>query len=173
MEEELKAIADEQHVNVDKLVDLVKENAIILAEMKRNLKQRVVQDILKIVVLSDVNNDGMYNQLPPGIDAAPNRTPNTLGTFCKVETKMLVLKIRVALQEYGIEFDENKFYALMKRNPTVTRTFSIVKRLLPVDDLDDETRRSILSGDRQGSDDSSSDESKDEDDLYDMVSRTN
>lgn len=146
VEEELKAIADEQHVNVDKLVDLVKENAIILAEMKRNLKQRVVQDILKIVVLSDVNNDG---------------------TFCKVETKMLVLKIRVALQEYGIEFDENKFYALMKRNPTVTRTFSIVKRLLPVDDLDDETRRSILSGDRQGSDDSSSDESN-EDDLYDM-----
>lgn len=74
VEEELKAIADEQQVNVDKLVDLVKENAIILAEMKRNLKQRVVQDILKIVMLSDVNNDGMSNQLPLDIAAAPNRT---------------------------------------------------------------------------------------------------
>lgn len=147
VEEELKAIADEQQVNVDKLVDLVKENAIILAEMKRNLKQRVVQDILKIVMLSDVNNDG---------------------TFSKVETKMLVLKIRVALHEYGIEFDENKFYLLMKRNPSVTQTFSIVKRLLPIEDLDDDTRMSVLSGDRQASDESFSDESRNEDDLYDM-----
>ena len=39
---------------------------------------------LQIVMLSDKNNDGR---------------------FCKVETKMLVLKISLQLQEYGVEFD--------------------------------------------------------------------
>ena len=74
VEEELKEIVGEQHGNVDKLVDLVKENALILAKMKRNLKQRLVQDILKILMMSDKDHNGMSNQIPPNIKAAPNRT---------------------------------------------------------------------------------------------------
>lgn len=80
---------------------------------------------------------------------------NNDGRFCKVETKMLVLKISLALQEYGVEFDEGKFYRVMSKDPSVIRTLTILKRLVPT--LDDE-EESISSG-----------ESEDEDnDAYDM-----
>lgn len=82
VEEDLRAIADEQKVNVDKIVDLVKENERILEQMKENLRRRIVQDILRIVVMSDIDNDGVYN---------------------KVECKMLVLKIRMTLQEVRLK----------------------------------------------------------------------
>lgn len=121
IEADLRAIAEEQKFNVDKLVDLVKENERILEQMKDNLRHRIMQDILRIVVMSDTNNDGVYN---------------------KVECKMLVLKIRMTLQEvraksltvscvsgpppaqflqftkYGVEFDENKASLLAVR-PTL------------------------------------------------------
>ena len=58
VEEELREIASEQQVNVDKLVDLVKENEMILDQMQDNLRQRIVQDVMKIVVMCDTNNDG-------------------------------------------------------------------------------------------------------------------
>ena len=54
----MREIASEQQVNVDKLVDLVKENETILGMMQNNLRQRIVQDVLRIVVMSDTNNDG-------------------------------------------------------------------------------------------------------------------
>ena len=50
---------------------------------------------------------------------------NNDGRFCKVETKMLVLKISLQLQEYGVEFDEAKFYKVMSVDPTVTRTLTM------------------------------------------------
>ena len=170
VEEELREIAAEQHVNVDKLVDLVKENEQIISQMKVscddvssprihvafsrptsvssllmlfmqiNLRQRIVQDILKIVMMSDKNNDGR---------------------FCKVETKMLVLKISLQLQEYGVEFDEAKFYKVMSADPSVTRTLTIVKRLIPSLDEDD------------GEDSSTEFDDDDEDeDAYDMFHMT-
>jgi len=111
VEAELRSIAAEQHGNVDKLVDLVKENEIILSQMRDNLRQRIVQDIIKIVMLSDKNNDGR---------------------FCKVETKMLVLKISLQLQEYGVEFDEAKFYRVMSVDPSVTRKVRVCVVLLCV-----------------------------------------
>lgn len=61
----------------------------------------------------------------------------------------------------------------MKRDPSVTQTFHIVKRLLPIEDLDDVTKMSILSASSRGeSDDSFSDESRYEDDLYDMFRKS-
>jgi hypothetical protein len=69
-----------------------------------------VQDVLKIVMMSDANNSG---------------------DFCKVELKMLVLKIRMQLSEYGVEFNEQKFYNLMIANPSVECALSILKRLIP------------------------------------------
>ena len=54
----MREIASEQQVNVDKLVDLVKENEMILDQMQDNLRQRIVQDVMKIVVMCDTNNDG-------------------------------------------------------------------------------------------------------------------
>jgi len=110
VEEELKNIAAEQHYNVDKLVNLVRENEEIIQQMRINLRHRIVQDIIQIVMSSDKNNDGK---------------------FCKVETKMLVLKISVQLQEYGVDFDEAKFYRVMSKDPSVAQTIKIVKRLVP------------------------------------------
>lgn len=56
---------------------------------------------------------------------------NNSGDFCKVELKMLVLKIRLQLSEYGVEFNEQKFYNLMSANPSVECALNIVMRLIP------------------------------------------
>jgi len=110
VEEDLKEIAVEQNYNVEKLVSLVKENTFIMAEMKNNLRQRIVQDILRIVVSSDSNNDGV---------------------FSKVETKMLILKIHMSLQEYDVEFDQDKFLELMSHDRSVIGVINLVKALVP------------------------------------------
>eukprot|EP00584_Thalassiosira_punctigera_P005699 CAMPEP_0172531640 /NCGR_PEP_ID=MMETSP1067-20121228/4961_1 /TAXON_ID=265564 ORGANISM="Thalassiosira punctigera, Strain Tpunct2005C2" /NCGR_SAMPLE_ID=MMETSP1067 /ASSEMBLY_ACC=CAM_ASM_000444 /LENGTH=371 /DNA_ID=CAMNT_0013316039 /DNA_START=157 /DNA_END=1272 /DNA_ORIENTATION=+ len=131
VEGDLQAIAAEQHCNAEKFINLVKENEMIVADMRDNLRQRIVQDVLKIVMQSDKNNDGR---------------------FCKVETKMLVLKISLQLQEYGVEFDEGKFYKVMSADPSVQKTIEIVKRLIP--DLNEEH--------------DSEDEDEETTDMYDM-----
>lgn len=133
VEQELKEIADIQNCNVNKFVDLVKENKLIVNQMKDNLRHRIVQDIIQIVVMSDKNNDGR---------------------FCKVETKMLVLKIALQLQQYNVKLDERKFYKVMSGDPTVQQTISIVKGLIPA-----------LN---QNEDDSNSDEEDEEHEAYDM-----
>lgn len=144
---------------MDKIIGLVKENEAILKQtrvcsiisniiilfvqcyssllifcflylLKENLRQRIVQDIIKIVVMSDKNNDGR---------------------FSKVETKFLVLKLSLQLQEYGVEFDEEKFYRVMAVDPSVAQTLTIVKRLIPSLSEDDE-----------------SEEDEDDYDTYDM-----
>mmetsp|Transcript_27489 Transcript_27489/g.46722 ORF Transcript_27489/g.46722 Transcript_27489/m.46722 type:complete len:395 (-) Transcript_27489:367-1551(-) len=139
VEEELREIADRQQFNVDKLIDLVNENEEVLDQMRENLRSKIVQDIIHIVIKSDVNNDQK---------------------FCKVESKMLALKIRIQLQEYGVEFDEMKFYKVMNVNPTVPGVIAIVQKLIPGVMRDDESAAS--SGD---------DEDEDSDD-YDMFRLT-
>ena len=99
----------------------------------------IVQDIFKIVMKSDKNNDGR---------------------FCRVETKMLVLKISLQLQEYGVEFDESKFYKVMSVDPTVSQTLAIVKRLIP--QLSEEEDIDEGGDDLRGVDDDP------DDDVYDM-----
>lgn len=139
VEEELSLIAADQNYNVDKFVELVKENGIILNEMRHNLRQRIVQDIFKIVMMSDKNNDGR---------------------FCRVETKMLVLKISLQLQEYGVEFDESKFYKVMSVDPTVAQTLAIVKRLIPQLNEDEDID--------EGGDDLRGEDDDHDEDVYDM-----
>eukprot|EP00986_Skeletonema_menzelii_P013083 scaffold7431_cov228-Skeletonema_menzelii.AAC.3 len=138
VEEELREIADRQQFNVDKLINLVKENEEVLDQMRENLRSKIVQDIIHIVIKSDVNNDQK---------------------FCKVESKMLALKIRIQLQEYGVEFDEMKFYKVMNENPTVPRVIAIVQKLIPDLSRDDESA-------------ASSDADEDNEDDYDMFRLT-
>jgi len=119
-EQELKDIAATNHFNVDKFISLVKENEIVIAKMRDYLRQCIVQDVIRIVMSSDKNCDGK---------------------LCKVETKMLVLKISLALKVYGVGFDEEKFYHVMREDPSVAQTIKIVKRLIPgleEEDEDDE-----------------------------------
>lgn len=138
--EELQAIADQQQVNVDKLVNLVKENEQILFQMRQNLRQRIVQDMITIVVKSDKDNDQ---------------------TIDRSEAKTLALRIRLSLQEYGVVFDTGKFLKAIGEDATVQGVIAIVQRLLPSEKTEKED-----DYDSEDSDyDSDSDE---EDDLFDM-----
>lgn len=110
VEGQLKMIAEEQGKNTDTLVELVEENGRIVKEMQDNLRQVIVQDMLKIVMSSDRNNDG---------------------TFSENETGMLALKISMQLQEEDVEFDQEKFKKVVKKNPTMGQIIKIVKRLVP------------------------------------------
>lgn len=117
VEEQLRAIADAQSVNVNKLVELVKENEIILAKMRDNLRQRIVQDIISIVVKSDRDNDQ---------------------TIDRNEAKTLALRIRLQLQEYGVVFDSSKFLKAIGGDTTVQAIIAIVQKLLPAEKKDDD-----------------------------------
>ena len=173
MEEELRGIAERQEVNVNKLVELVKENGEILAKMRvrecnfatlyvyhihliilthfsvlfsfsqnqDNLRKRIVQDIITIVVKSDRDNDQ---------------------TIDKSEAKTLALRIRLSLQEYGVQFDSDKFLKAIGDNPSVPGVIAIVQKLLPkAETVDDESVDSDYDSDDEGYD-------SDEDDIYDM-----
>ncbi len=131
VEEELREIADRQQFNVDKLIDLVNDNEEVLGQMRENLKSKICQDIVRIVIKSDINNDQK---------------------FCKIESKMLALKIRIQLQEYGVEFDEMKFYRVMNANPTLSRVIAIVQKLIP-DVVGDDEDSVAPSGDYDDEDD--------------------
>ncbi|KAL7460961.1 hypothetical protein ACHAXS_001395 [Conticribra weissflogii] len=144
VEEQLRGIAEQQSVNVNKLVDLVKQNEEILAKMKDNLRQRIVQDIISIVVQSDKDNDQ---------------------TIDKNEGKVLALKIRLQLQEYGVEFDSEKFMKVIEKNPTVPGVIAVVQRLLPTGKEEQEEDDEDIDYD---SDFDSDEESDDEDEMYDM-----
>ncbi|KAL7552925.1 hypothetical protein ACHAWF_016175 [Thalassiosira exigua] len=135
--EELNKIAVEQHIKVDKIVELVQDNETILSQMRDNVRERIIQEVTKIVMLSDRNGDGKFTQL---------------------DTRMMVLKLSVSLQEYEVAFDEDKFYIIMREEPTVMRALKILKRLIPAS-------LPTLFND-EGSD-SSTDEDED-DDAYDM-----
>jgi hypothetical protein len=87
---------------------------------------------------------------------------NNSGDFCKVELKMLVLKIRLQLSEYGVEFNEQKFYNLMSANPSVECALNIVKCLIP-SNSDEESDVSEEYEDCNDEEDNDND-----DDPYDM-----
>mmetsp|Transcript_40875 Transcript_40875/g.87055 ORF Transcript_40875/g.87055 Transcript_40875/m.87055 type:complete len:344 (+) Transcript_40875:3-1034(+) len=110
VEEELRGIAEKQNFNVNKLVELVQENGEILAQMRNNLRQRIVQDIIAIVVKSDRDNDNSID---------------------RSEAKTLALRIRLSLQEYGVVFDTEKFLKAIGDDPTVQKVIGIVQKLLP------------------------------------------
>merc|ERR1719491_1675228 len=110
--------------------------------MKENLQNRVVQDIIGIVVKSDKDNNNSIN---------------------KLEARMLSLKIRLHLQEYGVAFDSNKFLLAIGKSPTSPGVINMVQKLMPAAKApkdDDES---------SGSD---SDCDSDDDSVMDMFSST-
>jgi len=109
VEEELRGIADKQKFNVDKLVDLVKENGEILEKMKDNLRHRIAQDVIRIVVNSDRDGDN---------------------SISRTEAKTLSLQIKLQLETYGVEFDVDKFIKVVGSSPTVSSVIAIVQKLL-------------------------------------------
>lgn len=108
IEGEIRLITKKQDININKLVELVKENDSILVKMRDNLQQRIAQDIITIIIKSDINNDS---------------------TIDKFETKMLALRIRLQLQEYGVDFDAAKFMIAIQKDPSMTGAMNIAMKL--------------------------------------------
>lgn len=128
-EEALRAVAESQSVNVQRLVELVRENEVVLSSMRDNLRRRVMQDIIGIVMRSDGDRDE---------------------TLDPKEVKLLALRIRIALQEDGVLFDSDKFLQVFGGGTTVTAILALVERLLPMerrDDDDDDDALDVAEGD--------------------------
>mmetsp|Transcript_25585 Transcript_25585/g.54024 ORF Transcript_25585/g.54024 Transcript_25585/m.54024 type:complete len:349 (+) Transcript_25585:104-1150(+) len=147
-EEELKAIAETQNAQVTTIVELVKENAEIQAQMRDNLRQVVVQDMISIIVNSDRDNDQ---------------------TISESEGKRLALQIDIALKQHGVDFDQGKFLKVIDcgsdgtgKGTAVHAIIEIVTRLLHTGDLEHKDEE-------EGNTDVNSDsEDKEEEDVYDM-----
>ena len=77
--------------------------------LQDNLRQRIIQDVITIVVKSDRNN---YQSID------------------RVEAKILALQICLALQEHGVEFNSEKFVLAIRQNPSVSGGMAIAQRLL-------------------------------------------
>jgi len=137
IEEELRDIAERQEVNVNKLVELVKENAVILQKMRDNLRKRIVNDITGIVIKSDKDND-------KSIDSK--------------EAKMIGLKIRLHLQEYGVVFDSDKFVRAVGDDATVPGVIAMIQKIMPASKEAMESK----------GEESDSDDDSDDDSVFDM-----
>ena len=84
-----------------------------------NLRKRIVQDIISIVVKSDKDNDQKID---------------------KQEAKELALKIRLQLQEYDVDFDSQKFIKVIAKDPSVPGVIAIVQKLLPAEEKKKEVK---------------------------------
>ena len=85
MERDLEAVAISAQTNVNRLVDIVKENGILQAQIKEKLEKQVIQNVMSVVVQVDVNRD---------FSLGPQ------------ELEMLVLRLK---NMPGIKFDEPNF----------------------------------------------------------------
>lgn len=94
-------------------------NLLQLFICQDNLRKRIVQDIISIVVKSDKDNDQKID---------------------KQEAKELALKIRLQLQEYDVDFDSQKFIKVIAKDPSVPGVIAIVQKLLPAEEKKNEVK---------------------------------
>lgn len=163
----MKSITNLQDTHIDKLVDLVEENLDIMNAMrvscclkfvksntchrllnpflfstKEYLRQAVLQDIIKNILRSDEDRDGMLN---------------------KVEAKALEARLKLSLDAYGVVFDVEKFHRAIGLSPSLCSVIAIVKRLLP-----DENNRVSSFYSADSDDEYDFEDEEDEDDFFDM-----
>jgi len=137
--ERLERVVQDNGGKVDKLVALVQENQIVLRQMKENIRQVVLQDVVKLVLQSDIDRDGVIS---------------------KKEGNILAKRLSLSLEIYGIVFDEQKFHRAIGLSPSICGVMTIVKRLLP----DEHDRLSSF----YSVDSDSDNEEEEKDDVYDM-----
>lgn len=122
-EQELGEIAQGQGYSIEDIVELVHLNEDTMDMMRENLRQKVIEDVIGIIILCH-----------KGINERIDR----------VEAKLLALKISVKLEQYGITFDEDKFTQAVALHPTLLGTIGTIRMLLPPnEDIDDD--ESIVS----------------------------
>jgi copper chaperone CopZ len=90
----------------------VKDNEETLDIMRHNLRQKVIEDIMGILIKHD----------------------NNTHRIDKVEAQLLSRKITVMLEAYGVSFDEAKFLQAIALNPTLAGVIGTTRKLLPRDE---------------------------------------
>mmetsp|Transcript_32805 Transcript_32805/g.69864 ORF Transcript_32805/g.69864 Transcript_32805/m.69864 type:complete len:267 (+) Transcript_32805:2-802(+) len=145
--EELEQIVKEHNTgNVYEMVDMVQENQLLLRRMKENLRQVVIQDVVRLVLKCDLDRDNSLSRREAGI---------------------LETRLSYSLQIYGIVFDANKFRRAVGLSPSLCGVMTIVKRLLP----DEHGRLSSFYDDDDGDEEEEEEyatEGAADDGLYDM-----
>jgi len=106
---ELLGIAEAQSSNIDEIVQLVQENEETLDLIRENLREKVVEDVVRVII-----NDHDSTQV---ID--------------DIEAKSLVSKIEVKMEDHGVVFDEEKCLHAFAMNSTIWGAINTVKKLLP------------------------------------------
>lgn len=99
VEEDLRGIADEQGMNVNRIVDLVNENEEILSKMKHNLKESFVAGLAKVIMRSDKDGDM---------------------TIDEEELPILIIRLQLQLEPFGIRLDTEVFKAMMRENNDIS-----------------------------------------------------
>lgn len=114
--------------------------------MKENIRQVVLQDVVKLVLQSDIDRDGIIS---------------------KREADILAHRLQISLDVYGIVFDAEKFHRAVGLSPSICGVLAIVQRLLP-DDEGEYRRSTFYSLDSEDFEDYGDEGQDDDDDVYDM-----
>ena len=104
----------------------------------------MLQDVVKIVLQSDIDNDGMIS---------------------KKEADILETRLLMSMQIYGIVFDTEKFHRAVGLSPSLCGVMTIVKRLLPDEDDKVSTFYDTVVSDSEDEDD---EDDEGNEDIYDM-----
>lgn len=112
VERQLQHIALSQGTSIDVIIGLVKDNEETLDLMRDNLRQKVIEDIMGILIKHE----------------------SSTHRIDKVEAQLLALKITVKLEAYGVSFNEAKFLQAIALNPTLAGVIGTTRKLLPTDE---------------------------------------
>lgn len=96
--------------NVDKIMRLVEEHRTVQEDIREALHQKVLQQILDVVVGADSDQDWILRP-----------------------TEIERLIVRIGFIE-GIEFDQKRFRSMLKDDPSVSTVMNIIRSLLDRDD---------------------------------------
>lgn len=131
VENDLNEIVTTQGHNCDTLVSLVKENEYILLQMRKYLREIAMNDIARIVLICDRDNNMKISE-------------EELGD--------LVLALKIRLDAHGIDLDVDKFKAMVRKDDDIGHIIAALGKIM----FDDEEEH--LDHDRISRGDSISEE---------------
>lgn len=118
IEKELDGICAEQGLNRTETIALVNENESLLKNLKTCLREIALADITRIILQSD--QDGNMN-------------------INLKEVRMLTLRIKLSLEQRGIDLDEKAFMALVKKDNDISHVLKVVGAIMFEDEsIDDQ-----------------------------------
>lgn len=116
IDKDLNEICTKQGSNCETMISLVKENEYILLQMRKYLRDIVMTDVTRIVLLCDRNNDSK---------------------ICENELSDLVFAIKIRLDAHGVDLDVDKFKAMIRKNDDVAHIIKGLGKVM----FDDESEQ--------------------------------